>query len=64
MKKKEYIVPEAQIISLRQTSSLLVTSGDIYNGGANAPDLLDMVDIEESLNNELDSYFVFDRWYE
>lgn len=55
--KKKYIVPAAQLISIQQAGNLLVTSGDIYNGGANVPDLLDFIEFQEERNEELNSYF-------
>ena len=59
--KKKYIVPQAQLISIRQAGNLLVTSGDIYNGGANVPDLLDFCDFEQERNDLLQSYFDADN---
>lgn len=59
--KKKYIVPQAQLISIRQTGNLLVTSGDIYNGGANVPDLFDFIEMQEERNDLLNSYFNTDN---
>lgn len=53
--KKLYVVPEAQIIRICQTGSLLVTSGDIYNGSAGAPDIMDILEMDQ--NSGLDDYF-------
>lgn len=59
--KKKYIVPQAQLISIRQTGNLLVTSGDIYNGGANVPGMLDFAEFQEERENLLNSYFNTDN---
>jgi len=55
--KKKYSVPQAQLISIRQAGNLLVTSGDIYNGGANVSELLEITEFEQNGNNMLEEYF-------
>ena len=56
--KRDYIKPEAEVTGIELETGLLVVSGDLYGGSANAAGLPDIDDIGQQTEELLDGYLL------